>query len=42
MDAGHQINKGRTSVEVVKTEGLNAKIRKKEYSISVEGSHSEH
>jgi len=28
--------------EVAKTEGFNTKIRKKGYSISVEGSHSEH
>ena len=42
MDAGHQIDKGKTPVEVAKSEGLNAKIRKKEYSILVEGLHSEH
>jgi len=42
MDTGCQIDKGRTPVEVAKTEKLNVKIRKKKYSISVEGSHSEH
>ena len=41
-DAGHQIDKRRTSVEVAKTKGLNVKIRKKGYSILVEGLHSEH
>jgi len=42
MNAGHQIDKGKTSVEVAKTEGLNMKIRKKRYSILVEGLHSKH
>jgi len=42
MDTRCQIDKGRTPVEVVKTERLNVKIRKKEYSILVEGLHSEH
>jgi len=42
MDAGHQIDKGKTPVEVAKSEGLNTKIRKREYSILVEGSQSEH
>jgi len=42
MDIRHQIDKGRTSVEVVKTEGLNVKIRKKGYSISEKDLHSEH
>jgi len=41
-DAGYQIDKRRTSVEVAKTKGLNVKIRKKGYSILVEGLHSEH
>jgi len=42
MNTGHQIDKGRTSVEVAKTKGLDRKIRKKGYSISVEGLYSEH
>jgi len=41
-DTGHQSDERRTPVEVAKTKGLNARIRKKGYSISVEGSHSEH
>jgi len=41
-DAGRQIDKRRTPVGVAKTKGLNAKIRKKGYSILVEGLHSEH
>ena len=42
MDAGHQIDKRRTPLEVAKTKRFNVKIRKKGYSILVEGSHSEH
>ena len=42
MDIGYQINKGRSSVEVTKTERLNVKIRKKGYSILEEDLHSEH
>ena len=41
-DTGHQIDERRTPVEVAKTKGLNARIRKKGYSMSVEGSHGEH
>ena len=42
MDAGRQINKKRNPCWSCKTEGFNIKIRKKGYSISVEGSHGEH
>jgi len=42
MDVGYQIDKGRTPVEVAETKGLNAKIRKKGYSISVESSYREY
>ena len=41
-DTGRQSDERRTPVEVAKTKGLNARIRKKGYSISVEGLHSEH
>jgi len=41
-DTRRQIDKRRTPVKVAKTKGLNAKIRKKGYSISVEGSHGSH
>ena len=37
-----QIDERRTSVEVAKTKGLNTRIRKKGYSMSVEGSHGSH
>ena len=41
-DAGYQINKKKDFCWSCKTEGVNIKIRKKGYSISVEGLHGEH